>query len=123
MTEEERIAELRRAVERLREAVAAGADNSLFIDAAIQRFEFCVELAWKSLSLRLASQHGVVLASPKPVLQEAYRLQLIDAELLWLAMLRDRNLSSHTHREPLAREIHARLPDYLTVLERLAAVI
>lgn len=120
MTENERIREFRRAVARLDEALAAGTGNSLFIDAAIQRFEFCVELAWKSLQLRLSSQHGLELASPKPVLQEAFRLHLIDDDALWLSMLRDRNLSSHTYRESLAREIYLRLAGYLTALRRLA---
>ena len=120
MTEAERIDEFRRAVSRLGEAMSAGTDNSLFIDAAIQRFEFCVELAWKSLKLRLSSQHGLEVASPKPALQEAFRLHMIDDDALWLSMLRDRNLTSHTYRERLANEIYGRLHGYLAVLQRLA---
>lgn len=120
MSADARLMEFRRAVVRLDEAIRAGSDNSLFVDAAIQRFEFCVELAWKSLARVLERDHGIIVASPKPAIQEAYRLMMIDDETVWLSILRDRNLSSHTYREALAREIHGRLPGYHEHLTRLA---
>lgn len=98
MSEGERIDELRRAVARLREALLEGESNPLFVDAAIQRFEFCVELGWRCPARRLSSDHGIELASPKPVLQQAFRLNMIDHEQTWLSMRRDRNLSLHTYR-------------------------
>jgi nucleotidyltransferase substrate binding protein (TIGR01987 family) len=112
MNTPERIAEFQRAVQRLDEALQAGTDNSLFIDAAIQRFEFCVELAWKSLAKVLERDHAIMVASPKSAVQAAYQVGMIDDEPAWVAMLRDRNLTSHTYREALAREIHQRLPDH-----------
>ena len=115
-----RIEEFQRAVDRLQEALALAGGNPLGVDASIQRFEFCVELAWKSLRDVLLRDHGIDVASPKPALQQAWRVQLIHDEALWLGMLRDRNLSSHTYREALAREIFGRLPEYLTALKRLA---
>lgn len=123
MNAAERIAEFQRAVERLDEALTLADGNPLGVDASIQRFEFSIELAWKSLRDVLSRDHGLDVASPKPALQEAFRVALIDDEALWLAMLRDRNLSSHTYREALAREIFARLPAYLAVLKRLADVL
>lgn len=123
MSEAERVAELRRAVTRLSEALLQGESNPLFVDAAIQRFEFCVELACKCLALRLSSEHGVELASPKPVLQQAYRLNLIGDEQVWLSMLRDRNLSVRTYREALAREICGRLPEYVLRLDALVTTL
>lgn len=120
MNANERAAEFRRAAERLGEALALSAGNPLGTDASIQRFEFCIELAWKTLRDILARDHGIEVASPKPALQEAFRVGLIDDEALWLSMLRDRNLSSHTYREALAHEIFARLPGYLRVLKTFA---
>lgn len=114
-----KLADLDRAVRRLREALQAGSENSLFVDAAIQRFEFCVELAWKALQGVLERDHGIAVASPKPAFQEAFRVGLFDDEATWLSMLRDRNLTSHTYREALAREIHGRLPAYLERLDQL----
>lgn len=45
MNAAERIAEFHRAVERLGEALDLAAGNPLGIDASIQRFKFCIELA------------------------------------------------------------------------------
>lgn len=123
MNANERIAEFRRAVDRLAEALSLAEGNPLGVDASIRRFGFCVELAWKSLSEILQRDHGIETASPKTTLQESYRVALISDEAAWLAMLRDRNLSSHTYRETLAHEIYLRLPAYLSVLKRLSLTL
>lgn len=123
MNAEQRIAEFRRALDRLEEALNLASNNPLGVDASIQRFEFCYELAWKSLREILARDHGVEVASPKTTLQEAYKLKLIDSEQLWLDMLRDRNLTSHTYRESLAKEIFTRLPSYLNACRILESSI
>lgn len=75
------------------------------IDAAIQRFEFCVELFWKTLKHILAEK-GVDVRYPRDTLQEAFAGKLISQESVWLSMLQDRNLTSHTYNEELADEIY-----------------
>ncbi|MFO1257720.1 MAG: HI0074 family nucleotidyltransferase substrate-binding subunit [Gammaproteobacteria bacterium] len=70
------------------------------IDATIQRFEFTIELYWKLLK-RLLEEKGVIVQYPRDVLREAYAGRLIDDEAIWLNMLKDRNLSSHTYNEEL----------------------
>jgi nucleotidyltransferase substrate binding protein (TIGR01987 family) len=85
------------------------------VDATIQRFEFSIELFWKFLKRILASK-GIVVQYPKDVLREAYAGGLIDNESLWLSMLHDRNLSSHTYNQDLALEIYARIKTYYPVL-------
>jgi nucleotidyltransferase substrate binding protein (TIGR01987 family) len=87
------------------------------IDAAIQRFEFTIELFWKLLKRILASK-GVDVIYPKDVLQQAYKGSLIDDEKVWLAMLRDRNLTSHTYNEELADEIFKNLHIYYPVIKK-----
>lgn len=82
MNANERAAEFQRTVDRLGEALALCAGNPLGIDASIQRFEFCIELAWKTLRGILLRDHGIEVASPKPALQEAFRVGLIDDETL-----------------------------------------
>ena len=81
MNASERITEFRRAVDRLGEALALAEGNPLGIDASIQRFEFCVELAWKSLRELLQRDHGIETVSPKTTLQESYRVGLIATKL------------------------------------------
>jgi len=89
------------------------------VDATIQRFEFTIELAWKWLKDYFL-EHDIVLHYPKEVLQEAYRVQLIDHEMVWLSMLKDRNLTSHTYDETLADAIYHRIKEYVPVLRQLA---
>ncbi len=81
------------------------------IDACIQRFEFSVELFWKFLR-RVLEGKGLVVLYPKEVIREAYAGGLIDNEALWLGMLQDRNLTSHSYNEELADEIFEHIPAY-----------
>ena len=85
------------------------------VDASIQRFEFTIELFWKLLKRILATK-GVDVTYPKDVLQQAYKGSLIDDEQIWVDMLRDRNLTSHTYNEELADQIFHNLHTYYPVL-------
>ncbi len=85
------------------------------IDATIQRFEFTIELFWKLLKAILENL-GVEVQYPKDVLKESYRGHLIDQEHLWLEMLKDRNLTSHTYEEKLADTIYMHIKAYTPVL-------
>jgi nucleotidyltransferase substrate binding protein (TIGR01987 family) len=88
-------------------------------DAAIQRFEFCFELAWKTVT-RAARREGVECASPRQAFRAGMKLGWIADDPIWLDMLDDRNRTSHTYNETTAEEIFARLPDYLVALSALA---
>ena len=104
-----------RALDRLDEALTRTPDDPLAIDASIQRFEFTFELFWKLLRRRLARE-GVEAASPRATLREAYRLNWLEGEAVWLGMLDDRHRTAHTYREALAREIYARLPAHAAAM-------
>ncbi len=94
------------ALDRLDEILQCQPDaNRAYIDASIQRFEFCIELFWKALK-RLLYDLGKDLTFPKEILQEAYQGHLIDDEQAWLMMLKDRNQASHTYHEGLADEVY-----------------
>lgn len=99
--------------------------DDLYLDATIQRFEFSIELFWKLLKLLLASK-GVEVVYPKDILRESFAGKLIDNEQIWLGMLRDRNLTSHTYNEELAITIYANIKKYYPVMaatvERLKIV-
>ena len=83
------------------------------IDAAIQRFEFSFELFWKYLK-SILNDRGVDVSYPRDVLSAAYQGHLIDHESLWLNMLKDRNLTSHSYDEALAEQIYQSLDEYCT---------
>lgn len=108
---------LRKAVGRLREALAEP-ESAIVRDAAIQRFEFCFELAWKAIQ-EAARVEGRDCRSPKGCLQIAFQMMWIESEAEWLKVLADRNATSHTYDETLAKEIYGRLGDYLPLFDDL----
>lgn len=87
-------------------------------DAAIQRFEFTIELAWKAAQ-KFLREEEIICRSPKECLKEAFKFGLIKDDPRWFDMLRDRNLTTHTYDETTAEEIYDRLPQYLEVLKDL----
>ncbi len=74
-------------------------------DAAIQRFEFTYELAWKTLKAYLATIDLTVL-SPKETLKVAYQQGLLTDAAAWSELHVKRNLTSHTYDEALANTIY-----------------
>jgi nucleotidyltransferase substrate binding protein (TIGR01987 family) len=108
------------AIDRLDEALAME-PSDVVRDAAIQRFEFCFELAWKALQQRLREE-GLDCASPKSCLTQAHRQGWLEEEP-WLAMLEDRNLTSHTYDEALAQKVYDRLNEHLPALRSLVDAI
>lgn len=101
----ERIDEFIRAVRQLERALAQPFDEFIR-DAVIQRFEFCYELAWKLLKLRL-EQEGIIALTPRQVLRESLQAGLIADGNRWTEIQRYRNLTSHTYDERLADAVYA----------------
>ncbi len=67
-------------------------------EGIIQRFEYTFELAWKVLKDKM-EYDGLILdkISPKMVIKEAFRSKYIRQPEVWLKMMGDRNLMSHTY--------------------------
>jgi len=108
-----------RALGRLQDALKVDISAPLAIDGTIQRFEFCFELCWKGLQVILFEYEGIEAKSPKQVLREAYALNLIDNEEVWITMLNDRNLTSHTYKEELALQIYQSIASYANAMNKL----
>lgn len=77
--------------------------QKLIRDACIQRFEFCVKLAWKS-SLKVI---GIQALPPKPAIREMAQGELIENIDLWFDFIEARNKSSHTYDENVAQQVFA----------------
>ncbi len=78
-------------------------------EGIIQRFEFTLELGWKTLKDKMESD-GLVLyqISPKMVVKEAFKAKYIDQIEIWLDLINDRNLLSHTYDFTVMEEV---IPD------------
>ena len=105
------------AIVRFNEALSA-TETDLTRDAAIQRFEFCFELAWKVIQEQVRTE-GLDCQSPKGCLKLAYKNGWIGNETGWLAMLEDRNRTAHTYDEALAKDVYRRLSAHLPLLQAL----
>lgn len=113
------IDQLSNALKSLEEATALPISHSrVEIDATIQRFEFCIELFWKVLKKKLFIEFGIEVNGPKKVMQQAYASKLIDDENMWIKMLDDRNLTSHTYDKDLADKIYHHIKSYVPFLNQ-----
>jgi nucleotidyltransferase substrate binding protein (TIGR01987 family) len=116
--------ELVKAVRSLEEAVhlqSTAKDDSIeknvFRDACIQRFEYCIELAWK-LSMRLL---GSTTAAAKPAVREMARNNLIQNPSEWIDFIEARNNTSHTYDEEVAAKVFLQIQKFLPHVQALLA--
>jgi nucleotidyltransferase substrate binding protein (TIGR01987 family) len=116
------LTKLEASLKRLGEALAEDNSNPLFIDGTIQRFEFVFELTWKTLKRALEAE-GLVCQTPRETLKTAFQAGWINTEELWLQMLDDRNMTSHTYEEPTATQIYENIQTYYPELLTLAQLI
>ena len=90
-------------------------------DAAIQRFEYSVELSWKLAREYLLANEGLDIASPKAVIRALREGSIIEMEesINALKMIDDRNLTSHTYNEALADQIYQRLEEHYRIMSTI----
>jgi len=111
----------KKALETFREVLALN-ETPVVRDAAIKRFEYNFELAWKTIK-HFALLEGADCNSPKGAFKEAFRLGWITDNELWLDMLDDRNQTTHTYREATADLVYPNLPKYLSAFQTLHATL
>ncbi len=110
--------EFTKAVRRLEEALTQKKDEFIR-DSVIQRFEFCIELAWKTSKKVM----GTATTAPKDVIREMAQAQKIQNVELWLTSIDMRNLSSHTYKDDLAEQVYDFAKKFLPELKQLAVVL
>lgn len=121
----QRFDNFKRAFYLLREMIDAEQDftsyESIVKEGIIQRFEYCFELAWKTLKDKM-EYDGLTITrvSPKPLLKQAYQSKYINNIELWLKMANDRNLMSHTYNFNSFDQVLKNVQqDYYPLLEAL----
>jgi len=119
MSENWILADYEVALAQLESALAHPADSDLIKAGCIQYFEFCFELAWKSIKLVSSSQGLPDCASPKACLKQAFNAEWIDDEEVWLEMLEARNRMTHTYNAKDALAIYQRLGHFPPALKLL----
>lgn len=90
------------------DALQKDPNNSFIKDSLIQRYEYSIELAWKTLKDFLENEGYTEATSPKAVI----RLALKEGYLKnteWINALEDRNKTSHAYDEQMAKEVIAEI--------------
>ena len=108
-----------RAVTQLESALSVSPTNDVIKAGCIQYFEFCFELAWKSIKFVSANEGLPECASPKTCLRQAFSQGWIDNEDSWLMMLDARNRMSHTYNAKDALTVYESLPVFVPELKAL----
>ena len=104
------------------ESMDLGDLSQLEKEGIVQRFEYTLELGWKTLKDKMEFD-GLILdrISPKVVVKEAFQSKYIDQIEVWLEMINDRNLLSHSYDLETFESV---IPDiqsvYTTLLSALA---
>lgn len=85
----------------------------------IQKFEFTVELLWKTVQVFLFQVDGVDVATPKSVAKEFVEAGYCDYGTyeLFIRAINDRNQLSHIYRQEMAETIRQRLSEYIRMTE------
>ena len=110
---------------KLNQFVAQGIKDELDRAGLIQGFEFVFEQAWKAIQKK-GTEDSVAINSPKQAFSWAIELRWIERqdEALWIQILNDRNQTTHTYKEDLAKSVAdhvARLyaPAFASLLEKM----
>ncbi len=111
----------KRAFTLLREALEQEHLSQLEQEGVIQRFEYSMELAWKTMKDYLESQNVVFdQITPRSVIRHAFEAGLIQDGETWQSALDARNKMSHTYNFEVFEQVVLDIRQhYLKVMEDL----
>ena len=101
----QRFSNLKKAFAQLEKAVALPSYSELEQQGLIKGFEIVYELAWNTLKDYLEDQSYTGITGSKDTFRLAIKTGLIVDSPVWMAMVANRNRSSHTYNENTADEI------------------
>lgn len=90
--------------------------------ATIQAFEFCFELAWKTMK-RLLNKRSVIATSPREIIRAAGVEGFIKDPEVWFEFLAQRNYAAHCYDEELAENVIEVLPLFSAEIKQFLITI
>lgn len=116
------IAPFRKALASLKKVMKLDANDEVIRDAAIQRFEYTYELAWKMMERHInwarAERQGAPMMR-RELFREAARYGLVVDPVRWFDHQEARNGTSHAYDESKARAVFASIPAFVTDADHL----
>ena len=108
---DERISDYKNALERLKESIEESKtiNSSTIKDGVIQRFEFTLELSWKVMKYFLNSEGITEAKAPRSTIRSGFNNEIIQNAKLWIDMIEDRNLTTHTYSQSTSDEIYEKI--------------
>jgi nucleotidyltransferase substrate binding protein (TIGR01987 family) len=118
----QRFENLQSAYGKLQEAIKVNEQmpkNDLIKMALIKGFEMTFELSWKTMKDFL-NYNGIDVKLPREIIKQAFANDIITDGQLWIDMLEDRNLMTHSYDEQRANLAISHIrQDYLKGLAQL----
>lgn len=104
---------MRRSLTALRKVVRMDLEDDVVRDAAVKRFEFTYEMAWKMMRrhLQWVGRQDLDNVPGRELFRLAARASLIEDPGVWFHYHEARNLTSHTYDEANARKVTSLLKD------------
>ena len=114
-----KLAEAGQALRSFTRALAKKSPTVIDRDAAILRFAYTCEAAWKAAKALLSERQGLDANSPKACVRLSRQVGWLndDQAEAALAMMDDRNLVVHTYNEALAMALSRRLAAHAKLLD------
>ena len=110
--------QLRAKFERFRQNLGSEQERA----GAIQAFEYCFELTWKTLK-KLLHERGKIVNSPKETFRMAALEGFIQDPEAWFDFLQKRNLTVHTYEEKEADAVVSILPAFSKAVKHFLTVL
>lgn len=91
----------------------------LILNGRVQKFEYNIELLWKTIKAYFAEGRSIDIIYPKEVFKRYFEEESISEEiyLVLLDALKSRNALSHIYKEEIFIEIQPKLKDYAAAIE------
>lgn len=86
--------------------------------AIINAYQYTFELLWKILQKYMLGLEMLDELEPGNVIRTAFQYNIIDNGSIYMSMLKNRNLITHTYKEDIAEEIYTHIKEeYMEELE------
>lgn len=109
---------LKQAHSKLKEFVETDNGSEKDRSAIINAFQYTFELWWKTMQKYMQEQQLLEELGPAATIRGAFHYQFIDDGDSFMAMLKDRNLITHTYKEDVAIDIYTNIKEkYVDLLE------
>lgn len=112
----------KKALKTLDDAMVKPPANSLERDGIIQRFEYCIELSWKSAK-KVLEFHEQEVDTPRNVFRELAKLNWINNPEEWIKYLETRNKRFFLYLDDVAEELFLCVPSFLKASHQLLFVL